>query len=143
VIDTLMDTGPLVAILNRGDAFHAGCVEILRAHGGPFYTTLPVMTEAMYLCARFLGWPARQALWRMLLRGELLLEHPSPQELLRMAQLMERYRDHPMDFADASLVALAERLSLQRIFTLDHNDFSTYRMRHNRAFILLTPLRTP
>jgi predicted nucleic acid-binding protein len=137
--DTLMDAGPLVAVLNRGDAFHAPCAELLRAHGGPFYTTLPVITESMYLCERFLGWPAQRGLCQMLLRGDLLLEYPSPQELLRMSVLMEKYRDHPMDFADASLVALAERLSLSRIFTLDVNDFSTYRMSDNRMFTLLTP----
>lgn len=143
MIDTLMDAGPLVAIVNRGDTYHTACVGILRAHGGPFYTTLPVMTEAMYLCARYLGWTAQQALWQMLLRGDLVLEHPSPQELLRMAELMEKYRDHPMDFADASLVALAERLALTRIFTLDYNDFSTYRMHKSRAFTLLGPRPSP
>jgi hypothetical protein len=91
----------------------------------------------MYLCEKRLGWPAQQALWRMLLRGDLLLEHPSPQELIRMEELMDQYRDHPMDFADASLVALAERLSLNRIFTLDFNDFSTYRIKGSRAFTIL------
>ena len=65
MIDTLMDAGPLIAIVNRGDPHHTACVEILRAHGGPFYTTLPVMTEAMYLCERYLGWMAQQALWQM------------------------------------------------------------------------------
>ena len=142
MIDTLMDTGPLVAVINRGDPHHTACAEILRAHGEPFYTTLQVMTEAMYLCERYLGWLAQKALWQMLLRGDLLLEHPSPQELLRMAELMEKYRDHPMDFADASLVALAERLSLTRIFTLEYKDFSTYRMKTNRAFTLLGPSPT-
>jgi len=91
----------------------------------------------MYLCERRLGWKAQEALWKMLLRGDLLLHHPSPQELLRMAELMEKYSDHPMDFADASLVALAETLSLKRIFTLDYNDFSAYHMRGNHAFTLI------
>jgi uncharacterized protein len=139
--DILMDTGPLVAILNRGDAHHQACVETLRALDCPFYTTLPVLTEAMYLCERRLGWPAQEALWKMVLRGDLLLEPTSPQELARMAELMEKYRDHPMDFAGASLVALAERLSLTRIFTLDYNDFSPYRMSGNRAFTLFGPGR--
>ena len=84
-----MDAGPLVAIINRGDPHHTVCVEVLRSHGGPFYTTLPVITEAMYLCERYLGWPAQEALWKMLLRGDLLLEHPAPSEVSRMANLME------------------------------------------------------
>jgi predicted nucleic acid-binding protein len=134
-----MDTGPLVAVLNRGDRYHSDCATMLRSHGGPFYTTLPVLTEAMYLCEQRLGWPAQDALWKMTLRGDLLLEHPSPLDLVRMADLMKRYRDRPMDFADASLVALAERLALSRIFTLDRDDFSTYRLKGDRAFILLCP----
>ncbi|MCX6378215.1 MAG: PIN domain-containing protein [Armatimonadetes bacterium] len=137
MIDTLIDTGPLVAIFNRSDSHHLECASLLRSLQAPFHTTLPVVTEAMYLCERRLGWKAQEALWKMLLRGDLLLHHPSPQELLRMAELMEKYSDHPMDFADASLVALAETLSLKRIFTLDYNDFSAYRMRGNRAFTLI------
>ncbi len=143
VVDTIIDTGPLVAVLNRGDSYHAACVAYLRSHGGPFYTTLPVMTEAMYLCEKHFGWPAQEALWKMTLRGDLLLEHPSPQELVRMADLMAKYRDHPMDFADASLVALAERLAIDRIFTLDYNDFSSYRMKGNQPFVLLGPRALP
>ncbi len=142
MIDTIMDTGPLVAIFDRRDPLRTACTAILRVHAEPFYTTLPVITEAMYLCQRHLGWPAQKALWQMLDRGDLLLEHPSMQELFRMSELMEKYSDHPMDFADASLVALAERLSLHRIFTVDYNDFSTYRMQHNRAFTILGPRPT-
>jgi len=134
-----MDTGPMVAIVNRGDSYHRECVELLRSLYGPLYTTIQVLTEAMYLAGARLGWPAQAALWKMILRSDLLLESASPQELNRMAELMEKYRDHPMDFADASLVALAERLSLNRIFTLDVNDFSSYRMRGNRPFMLLGP----
>lgn len=137
MIDTLIDTSPLVSILNRGDSRHSECVSLLRSLRTPFHSTLPVMTEAMYLCERHLGWKAQEALWKMLLRGDLLLHHPSSQELERMAELMEKYKDRPMDFADASLVALAETLSLNRIFTLDYNDFSTYRMKGNRPFTIV------
>jgi predicted nucleic acid-binding protein len=137
--DILMDTGPLVAIVNRGDTHHQQCAELLRSLSVPFYTTLQVLTETLYLAGSRLGWPAQQAVWKMVLRGDLLLEPTSPQELVRMAELMEKYRDHPMDSADASLVALAERLSVTRIFTLDVNDFSTYRMNDNRSFIILGP----
>ena len=106
-VDPLIDAGPLVAVLNRADAHHAACVAIIRALDSPFYTTLPVITEAMYLVGARMGWAAQEALWRLLLRGDLLLQHPSREELNRMAELMGKFSDRPMDFADASLVALA------------------------------------
>ena len=140
MIDTLVDAGPLIALFNHRDEAHSRCAELLRSLNCAFYTTLPVLTEAMYFLGRFGGHQAQKMLWVLVHRGDLLLEHHSPQELLRMTELMEKYRDHPMDFADASLVALAERLSLRRIFTLDYNDFSKYRLQNNRAFTLLGSL---
>ncbi len=139
MIDTLVDAGPLIALFNRNDRYHADCTALFRSLNCAFYTTLPVLTETMYFLSAFGGHRAQQALWTLVHRGDLVLEHPSPQELLRMAEMMEKYCDHPMDFADASLVTLAERLSLHRIFTLDRNDFSTYRMRGNLPFTIIGP----
>lgn len=56
-----------------------------------------------------------------------------------MSELMGKYSDRPMDFADASLVALAERLSLTRIFTVARSDFSTYRLHGKKAFTIIGP----
>jgi uncharacterized protein len=137
--DILIDAGPLLAVINRNDTHHAACVAIIEALNCPFYTTLPVITEAMYLVQARIGWHAQQALWRLILRGDLLLEHPSPGDLARMAELMEKFSDRPMDFADASLVALAERLRLSRIFTVDRVDFSIYRLPGERAFTIIGP----
>lgn len=124
-VDTLIDAGPLYAVLNRNDNDHQECSRIIQNLDCRFYTTLAVVTEAMCLLLTRVGWAAQEALWRMILRGDLILEHPSPSEFIRMSDLMSKYNDLPMDFADASLVALAERLSLNRIFTVDRRDFST------------------
>ena len=97
--------------------------------------------EMPYLLLTRVGWVAQEALWRMILRGDLILEHPSPSELVRMSELMSKYNDLPMDFADASLVALAERLSLDRIFTVDRRDFSTYRLNGKKAFTVIGPVQ--
>lgn len=75
----------------------------------------------------------------MILRGDLLVEHPSPAELVRISEMMGKYNDRPMDFADASLVALAERLSLGRIFTVDQHDFSVYRLHGKKPFTIIGP----
>ncbi len=140
IVDKLIDTGPLVAVLNRNDNYHAECSRMIRAFDCPFYTTLAVVTEVMYLLGTRVGWVAQEGLWRMILRGDLLLEHPSPSELARMSELMSKYNDQPMDFADASLVALAERLSIDRIFTVDRRDFSVYRLHGKKPFTVIGPL---
>ena len=139
MVDTLMDTGPLVALFDRNDRYHIECTALVKSLDCAFYTTMQVITEAMYFLGRFGGYHAQEGLWKLILRGDLLLEHPAPNELTRMAELMDKYRDRPMDFADASLVALAERLDLSRMFTLDYNDFSTYRMSRNRPFTIIGP----
>jgi uncharacterized protein len=139
MVDTLIDAGPLIAAINRHDDRHTACGALLRQLDCPFYTTLPVITEAMYLLARYTGSNGQAALWRMLLRGDLILEHPTQTDLQRMAELMTKYADRPMDFADASLVAIAERLSLERIVTLDQTDFFIYRLFGTNSFIIVGP----
>jgi predicted nucleic acid-binding protein len=139
MVDTLIDAGPLIAVINRNDDRHAECAALLRRLDCPFYTTLPVVTEAMYLLARYTGLNGQAALWRMLLRGDLILEHPTQMDLERMAALMTKYADRPMDFADASLVAVAERLPLERIVTLDRTDFAIYRLYGRNSFVIVGP----
>jgi predicted nucleic acid-binding protein len=139
VVDTLIDAGPLLAAINRNDRWHVDCAALLRRLDCPFYTTLPVITEAMYLLGRYTGVPGQAALWHMLLRGDLILEHPTRRDLQRMAELMDRYADRPMDFADASLAAVAERLGLERIVTIDRTDFSIYRLHDRKPFVIVGP----
>ena len=79
----------------------------------------------------------------MINRGDLLLSHPSEHELLRMEELMGKYNDRPMDFADASLVALAERLALTKIFTVDRSDFSTYHGHRNLVWTFFKDMPAP
>lgn len=137
--DALIDAGPLVAVLNRNDDYYGECVRLFRALSRPFYTTLPVLGEAMYLLGKRVGWAAQEGLWKLILHGDLVLEHPTSADLLRMSELMSKYHDRPMDFADASLVALAERLSLDRIFTVDRRDFSVYRLHGKKPFTIIGP----
>ncbi|CAN5874389.1 PIN domain-containing protein [soil metagenome] len=137
--DVLIDAGPLIAIFNRSDQHHRVCVDIVQSLDSTFYTTLPVVTEAMHVAGARLGWVAQNALWKLVLRGDLLLEHPTLQDLERMHALMVQYRDRPIDFADASLVALAERLSLVKLFTVNRRDFSVYRLEGKKAFTVIGP----
>jgi predicted nucleic acid-binding protein len=79
----------------------------------------------MYLVYQIGGWPLQHNVWRYVEEGTLQLHASSMAEQARMRQLMEQYRDTPMDLADASLVATAEMLNLRRIFTLDSDFYPT------------------
>ncbi len=135
---TLVDAGPLVALIDAGEPDHVRCVSALESIRLPLLTTWPAFTEAMYLVGRAGGWTAQRALWRLALNDDLELAAPSAAATGRIAKLMERYADRPMDLADASLVALAEERSLKRIFTLDA-DFGVYRI-HGRGHFELVPI---
>jgi predicted nucleic acid-binding protein len=127
------DTGPLVAIINRKDKNHVRCVRELAALTGPLLITWPVFTEAMHFLGREVGWEAQDRLWRILKRGDLQIAPLLEDAIRRMRALMEKYRDVPMDMADASLVILCEQMAQKRIFTQDR-DFRFYRMQGNKAF---------
>jgi len=129
----LTDAGPLIALIDRRDSQHAHCVEAARTLTGPMLSTWPAFTEAMYLLGAEAGWRGQEPLWRMIRSGQLMLADTSATMLTRMPALMERYKDLPMDLADASLVALAEERGLSEIFTLDR-DFQIYRLPEGRAF---------
>lgn len=131
---TLCDTGPLVALIDRGQGdLHRICQEALKALSGPLLTTWPCFTEAMFLLGRERGWSGQEALWRYVSKGALVIHLSTEEETERMQALMEQYKDTPMDLADASLVALAEVLAVRRIFTLD-SDFHVYRIHGKDAF---------
>ncbi len=131
------DTGPLVALTNRNDPNHAACVMATASlPSGPLLTTWPCFTEAMYLLFRAGGYPAQEALWKLRSRGRLVLHDLSEAEIDRMVELMDKYHDRPMDLADASLVAAAEKLGARRLFTLD-SDFHVYRLADGSALVLI------
>ena len=121
----LVDTGPLVAVLDRTDAHHAACSEAMRLVPAPLLTVWPVLTEAMHLLA--FSWEAQRALWRLLEDGGVSVVPLVPDDAPRMRELMEKYRDLPMDLADAAIVRVAERERIARVLTTDQRDFRAYR----------------
>ena len=123
----LVDTGPLVALFDPADGSHERCVETLKAIEEPIATTVPVLTEAFHLLGP--GSIGAQGLRDFIAKGKLAVLHIDDSVLERAFELMKKYADKPMDLADASLVALAERFSLRTVFTLDR-DFTVYRIKH-------------
>jgi uncharacterized protein len=130
----LTDAGPLVALVDQGEPDHRSCVACLPDLKGPMVTTWPAFTEAMYLLGEAGGWRAQETLWSMLHQGDLEIAFQGADDYERMRVLMEKYRDHPIDLADASLVRLAEERHVRDIFTLDATDFRTYRIHGRQTF---------
>jgi predicted nucleic acid-binding protein len=129
----LCDTGPMVALFDEADAGHERCKAALSSlPPEPLVTTWPCLTEAMHLLSRVGGAPAQERLWTYVADGIVVLHLHEPNEWKRMRVLMQEYADAPMDLADASLVAAAERLGIRRVFTLDRHFFA-YRTHGKRA----------
>lgn len=131
----LLDTGPLVAYLDADDPSHTAVVDRLDDFEGSLVTTSAVVTEAMYFVSTFGDGPATLAEF-IERTGTEVYDLCRPPELGEAARLMARYQDTPMDFADATLLLLAEGLGVHTILTLDRRGFATYRTRTSRALRL-------
>ncbi len=132
----LVDAGPLVALLDRRDNHHQRCVEALRGLTDPLVTVWPALVEAMYLLE---GWQEQAALWAMVEAGPIALAPLAAEDVPGLRMLMAKYRDLPMDLADAALVHVAERDGYRRIFSLDRTHFEVYRVSGRERFTILPP----
>jgi predicted nucleic acid-binding protein len=131
----LIDTGAILALLDRSDRWHWACVEAYNNTAVPLLTTEAVLAEVFHLTYRNLR--DVTGVWRLLRSGAIRMSSISHEELPRIEALMDDYADHPMDFADATLVHLAGRESLSVILTVDHDDFETYRIGGRKRFTIL------
>lgn len=130
----LCDTGPLIAVIDPGQGdVHAHCSGLLKHHQGKLVTTLPCLTEAMYFAYGLGGRPLQNVLWRIIASDVFEIQLLDKSDCRRMEDLMERYSNVPMDFADASLVVTAEKRGVRKILTLD-NDFRIYRFEDGGYF---------
>jgi predicted nucleic acid-binding protein len=130
----LLDTGPIVALLDRSEGRHAECAEIIATLEAPLVTCEAVIAEACYLLRGLKG--AAAAVLDNVERGNFLILYRVTGRADRIAKLMKKYADAPMDFADACLVDMAGQLGAGRIWTLD-GDFGIYRWGRNRPFELV------
>jgi uncharacterized protein len=135
----LVDTGPLVALFDRKDPQHRRCEAELKKMKEPIRTTVAVLTEAFHMLGP--ASPGSEALREFVTLGGLSIWWFDSESLGRAFELMEEYADRPMDLADASLVVAAELLKTRKIFTIDRDDFETYRVRlgHRRFSFEILP----
>lgn len=135
--ELLLDTGALVSVLDRSQHGHAAFTKFFETWSGEVVTTEAVLTETIHLLARVRGGP--EACLDFVLSGGAVLIPASNASLRRARALIEQYRDLPMDFADATLVALAEDIGTNLVFTTDQRDFSIYRISGRQEFTILPP----
>ncbi len=136
---TLVDTGPLVALIDKGQReLHKKCVEKQKELMAPLITTWLCIGEAMHLLYRLSGWKGQDRLWEIIEKGAAEIYPLGEDEAKRMRILMEQYQDTPMDLADASLVVVAEITGLRRVFTID-DDFFIYKTGGRDSFEVINP----
>lgn len=128
----LVDTGPLVALFDPKDAEHGRCVAALEQLREPLRTTVPVLTESFHMLRP--DSHGSDQLKEFIARGGMSVWFFDAETLTRAFEVMERYRDHPMDLADASLIVAAERLSIRKVFSMDRGDFASYRVRRGHRY---------
>jgi hypothetical protein len=132
--ELLLDTGALVSLLDRSQSRHVEFARFLERWRGPVVSTEAVLTEATHLLAGVPGGP--HACCQFFLEGGAVLVPSTPASLRRCRDLIDVYRDLPMDFADATLVVLAEELDTHHVFTTDRRGFGVYRIRGRRKFAI-------
>jgi predicted nucleic acid-binding protein len=130
----VVDSGPIIALFDSGDAYHATAMEFVRQSRAKLLSTMAVITEAMYVLEDSL--PARKNLLTWIQAGGLTLIEPDTNDFGRVARLIEKYADLPIDFSDAVVVALCERLGIRHIASVDR-DFTVYRYKERTKFVNL------
>lgn len=130
----MVDTGAFIGLFNKNDEYHASARASFSSISEPLITTYPVVTETCYLLYNRLGHHSQINFLKSITKKAFKVFDFQNNDILRMIELMEHYCDLPMDFADASLVVLAEQLGHGRILTSDRRDFNIYRWNNNQLF---------
>ncbi len=133
----IIDTGVIYALADRKDDWHATAARFMSEFRGRLFVPSTVVPEACYLLNTYLGQDAEMALIQSLISREMVLEHSTTQDLVRIAELLKKYHDANIGFVDAAVVALAERLKICGILTTDRRHFAAIKPQHCKEFKLL------
>ena len=131
----LVDSGPLVALFNGADHWHARIVDWLREHPGcALVTTWPVLTEVCALLARRVGNAAALDFLQWVQLGAVEVDRPTEASPAQVLTICRRFASLPLDLADASIAETAARRGLRHVLTLDP-DFDVYRNRAGKPLV--------
>ena len=129
----VVDAGPLIALFRRRDQHHLRVKRLLAASSARLATTLPVVTEVCH----FLNAQGKLAFLTWVRRGGLTVQAVGAEDFEEIGTIMARYGDRDIDFADASLIWLADRLNSTAVMTVDRRDFEVYRLSNGKAFQII------
>jgi predicted nucleic acid-binding protein len=130
----IVDTGFWLALADQKDTFHERAKQALKKYDEPLITTWCVMTETCHLLLRRKGVNTQVKFIQSFDAGLFTVFALEEGSAARIAELMAKYADLPMDLTDASLVILAEHLDHGRIFSVDQRDFNAYRWKQRSPF---------
>lgn len=133
----LVDTGPIVAVINDRDDHHHECTQLLERLPGPLLVPATVAAEVCMLLERRRGTRAELAFLADLRAGQYSLIESLADDLARVVELVDKYDNLPLGTVDASVIAAAERMKITTVATLDRRDFSAVRPRHVPSLTLL------
>jgi predicted nucleic acid-binding protein len=122
----ILDTGPWVALIDRSESRHTECVQWLKNFSGRLYSTEAVLTEVLYILNFSIT--AQSAALDFVLGSVVEIVPSNTDSLKKTKNLMKKYADLPMDFADATIVCLATETGMQNIATFDKKDFTIYKL---------------
>ena len=133
----LIDTGFLYALLNQAERQHTSVQSAFAKATGPWLLPTPAVTEVAYLLMKFSGAEALALFLENLPTSSIRLVEPIEEDYRRAAQLIRQYHDAPLDLVDSIIIAIAERLQITTVLTLDRRHFHLVRPRHCVAFDIL------
>jgi uncharacterized protein len=133
----VVDTGVLLGAADASDNDHDRCAQLLREHRGELQVPAPVVPETAWQIERKLGPSAEAGFIGLIVSSRLAVVDLTLENYRRCAELIERYADLRLGLVDASVITIAERLSITTIATLNRRDFSVVRPRHTKAFELI------
>jgi predicted nucleic acid-binding protein len=133
----ICDTGAIYALYDADDVHHAAAKAVVEAEAGPLFLPMVLLAEIDYLLTSRLGTDAALDFLESVASGSFTLVVPGSEDLARCRELIRQYRDLPLGLADATVVATAERLKIQRVFTVDERHFRAIQPRGLGHFILI------
>jgi len=131
----IMDTGPWVALIDRSETRHAESVQWLKNFDGRVYSTEAVLTEVLYLLNFSIS--AQFAALDFVLKSVVEIVPSNTKSLQKTKNLMKKYADLPMDFADATIVCLATETRIRNVVTFDRKDFAIYKLPKKQSFTIM------
>ncbi len=129
----ILDTGPWVALIDRSESKHDICVQWLKSYSGKLYSTEAVLSEVLYLLN--FSVKAQTAAIDFVLKSVVEIIPSSVESLKKVKNLIKKYSDLPMDYADATIVNLAMDTGIHNVITFDQKDFNIYRLK-NQPFVI-------